>query len=284
MTLIREEFQQASRSIVSMNTIRKEAHLLGFHGRAAVHKPLITKSNRDAQLMWCKAHRNCTVDQWKRVLWSDESRFTLYRSDGRVWVWRLPGERLLAECIVPTVKFGGGGIMVWGCFSWYGLRPLAPIHGKLNSDDYCTILDDNVLPTLCQFYGFEPFQDLCYFQDGSASCHVSMLTKAWYGANGVHRMDWLAQSPYLNPIENLWDELYRPIQGCTTRAKSGKELLCLLQAEWKKIPLAVIQRLVESALKSGIRAYCYLQVLNSKSLEYVSDELANGSPSSLIKY
>ncbi|KFM67888.1 Transposable element Tcb1 transposase, partial [Stegodyphus mimosarum] len=57
-------------------------------------------------------------------------------------------------------------------------------------------------------------------------------------------MDWPAQSPDLNPIENFWDELHRRIQGCTTHAKSVKELL--LQAEWKKIPLAVIQRLVES--------------------------------------
>ncbi|GIY99341.1 transposable element Tc1 transposase [Caerostris extrusa] len=56
--LIREEFQQASGSIVSMNTIRKEAHLHGFHGRAAAHKPLITKSNLSIRLMWCKAHRN----------------------------------------------------------------------------------------------------------------------------------------------------------------------------------------------------------------------------------
>ncbi|GIY23560.1 transposable element Tc1 transposase [Caerostris extrusa] len=44
MALIRDEFQQASGSIVSMNTIRKEAHLHGFHGRAAAHNPFITKS------------------------------------------------------------------------------------------------------------------------------------------------------------------------------------------------------------------------------------------------
>ncbi|KFM67887.1 hypothetical protein X975_15381, partial [Stegodyphus mimosarum] len=56
MALIREELQQTSGSIVSMNTIHKEAHLLVFHGRAAAHKPLITKSNSAARLMWCKAH------------------------------------------------------------------------------------------------------------------------------------------------------------------------------------------------------------------------------------
>ena len=81
------EFQIASRSKVSARTVRRELHEMGFHGHAAAHKPKITMRNAKRRLEWCKALRHWTLKQWKRVLWRDESRFTIWQSNELIWVW-----------------------------------------------------------------------------------------------------------------------------------------------------------------------------------------------------
>ena len=80
------EFQFDSGSNVNTSTVRRELHEMGFHGRAAAYKPKITMCNAKRRLEWCKVHRHWTLEQWKHVLWSDESRFTIWQSDGRIWV------------------------------------------------------------------------------------------------------------------------------------------------------------------------------------------------------
>jgi hypothetical protein len=57
-----------------------------------------------------------------------------------VWVWGMPAEQYLPAYVVPTIKFGGGGVAVWGCFSWNGIAPLVILHGNINAEGYKDIL------------------------------------------------------------------------------------------------------------------------------------------------
>jgi hypothetical protein len=62
------------------------------------------------------AHLHCTVEDWKRVVYTDETKVNHLGSDGRKWVWKRPGEEALSDRLVEgTVKFGGGNLMFWGC-------------------------------------------------------------------------------------------------------------------------------------------------------------------------
>ena len=90
-----------------------------------------------------------------------------------------------------------------GCFSWFGLGPLVPVIGNMNSEMYMDFLDNAALPTLRQYFVEGPF----LFQQDNCSIHTSRLSQTWFDEMDVQKLDWLFQSTDLNPIEHFWDEL-----------------------------------------------------------------------------
>ena len=83
--------------------------------------------------------------QKAQVVWSDESKFILFGSDGRVYIRRRKGKDYLLECVQSTVKFGGGSVMVCGCITSDGVGPLTTADGRMKAKDYIDLLEQTLV-------------------------------------------------------------------------------------------------------------------------------------------
>ncbi|GFX15301.1 transposable element Tc1 transposase [Trichonephila clavipes] len=93
---------------VSAETVRRVLRKVGCNGRVARKKPLIGKRNRVKRLKFAKEHILKPQQFWNEVIFSDESKFNIFGSDGRRMVWRKPNTSHHSKHTIPTVKHGGG--------------------------------------------------------------------------------------------------------------------------------------------------------------------------------
>jgi hypothetical protein len=210
----------------------------GYKSCHAAKKPWLREANRVKRLQWAQAHRNWTPDQWRSVLWSDESKFEL-RYHALKRVWRKKGTRYDPRNTQGTVKHDKS-VMVWGCFAYSGLGRLHRIQGIMKKEEYHAILQHQMFPSANALFG----QNNWIFQQDNDPKHTVIINQAYLANRHVNVMDWPAQSPDLNPIENLWSELNRQLQdrACNT----PDELFDVLKAGWEAIPQEYIQKLIDS--------------------------------------
>ncbi|GFY26184.1 transposable element Tc1 transposase [Trichonephila clavipes] len=227
-----------------VRTVQRELHASNLYGRVGIRKPLVTARHALQRRQWCRTHRQWTPQQWQQVIWSDESTFTLFQTTGRVYVWRMPEEAFAPECIVPTVKHGGGSLMVWGAISWHGLGPLVTLHDKVKAAHYVNILGDQVHPFVqTSFPGECPL-----YQDDNASIHTAKIIQEWFAEREgeVGHLDWPPQSPDLNIIEHLWGYLESKLRARFPPPSTISALESALHEEWLHIPLQVVHDLYGS--------------------------------------
>lgn len=74
--------------------------------------PLLSQRHRRNRLDFALSHQDWTIEDWKRVIWSDETKINRLGSDGRKWVWKKSGEGLSDRLVQGTLKFGGGSLMM----------------------------------------------------------------------------------------------------------------------------------------------------------------------------
>ena len=166
------------------------------------------------------------------MLWTDESKFELFGSQRRTFVRCRKNEKMLEECLTPSVKHGGGNVMVWGCFGGGKVGDLYRVKGILKKEGYHSILQRHAIPCGRRLIG----ANFLLQQDNDPK-HSSKLCKNYLGkkqsAGILSIMEWPAQSPDLNPIELLWEQLDRMV--CKKCPSSQSNLWEVLQEAWGEI-------------------------------------------------
>jgi transposase len=175
--------------IISPNTVRRSLKRQGLVARVKKRKPLLLKRHRIARRKFAQKYRNWTIEDWRRVVWSDESKFMIFGSDGREWCWKEPNSPLKPQHVKPTVKFGGGSVMVWGCMGEFGIGRCCKIEGRMNGELYREILEDEFMGTLSDF---DLNVDDVIFQQDNDPKHTANKTYEWFDDNNVEILDWPA--------------------------------------------------------------------------------------------
>ncbi|KAG0731701.1 hypothetical protein G6F62_014983 [Rhizopus arrhizus] len=86
-------------------------HSVEIYAEIKKKKPLLTEKHKKAQLPWAKKHQYWAVHDWRRVIFSDETKINIWGSDGCKYYWKKKRDRLHPHHIDVIVKHEGGGFM-----------------------------------------------------------------------------------------------------------------------------------------------------------------------------
>jgi hypothetical protein len=241
---------------VSPKTLIKYLHRLGYRHCIARRRPLLTKRDMQRCLAFAKKFKHYTVEDFKRILWTDECAFKLYIIKHQDWVWRKPHEEFHGDCI-NRKKREGNGVMMWGAFRWGKIGPALffelPKGKKVNSIVY----HDQVLSGPLKNFWEEAKVDVepIVMEDG-APVHQGINKKVREDL-GMERWEHPPNSPDLNPIECIWHHIKHVLATEYHHITSQAELKEIVLRLWNEFADDQFNSLIESMperIKAVIKA------------------------------
>ena len=236
---VNSQFRQATGIVLSAQTVRNRLHDIGLHARRPHVVPAMTADHRRLRLQWATEHRRWTVNEWSRVLFTDESRFVVDHHDGGIRVWREVGQRYDPQFAAPHNRWGSGSVMVWAGIAANRRTVLHVVQGNMNAQNY----RDNVLVPIVVPIANEMRPNFILMDD-NARPHRARIITTFLQDHQIDRMEWPAMSPDLNPIENIWAILGTRVRNHDPPISTVPELTRALQREWINIDHVVIRNTV----------------------------------------
>lgn len=244
LTDVTIKYNEQSNVSTSKRTLQRHLSQHGYTRCVSRKKLVVKQSNRTKRLAWCREKRRWTIYNWKRVIFSDESKIVIGQ-DHRVYIWRKRGEGWRPDLVQPRNTQNKLEVMIWGCICWNGVGTLARVEGNINAAKYQEVLEENLWPVLARHFPTGGY----FFQDDNAPVHRARSTQDYIAQNGINGMSWPAQSPDLNIIENLWLLIKRKLQSRVAAVKSANDLFSEIQSIWTEITPCYIQSLYNTIPK-----------------------------------
>jgi len=237
---------------ISRRTVQRRLQEYHIQKWLARKRPLLKQIHVNARYAWAKEHLHWTVEDWYKVIFSDEC--TIEKGSGKKpdWVFRMLHEALYKDCVNAKGTARAVVQMVWACFNGHTKDAIVPISGDPTSGRK-GVTGEIYLDLLKSYLPDIITEDLIFMQD-NASTHTYGPVKIWFAENGYTVMKWPPYSPDMNPIEHVWIELKKGIERMypelATRGGAPKTVKPLIADaavhSWECMSEQLLDNLVES--------------------------------------
>lgn len=191
-------------SPVSPRTVQRAIHnKLGYHACHAVKKPHLKPEHIGGRRFWARQSSAYGMEEFKRVIWTDECSVELGKLSRLPLVWRRPNEKYDKRCLVPTFKSGRSSVMFWACIAYNRKGPLVFLpKERRNGQAYVDLV---LSGPIWDFYSnLMEERGLVKVMEDGAPVHTCGLAKYFRISHFMDTFPHPAQSPDMNPIEHIW--------------------------------------------------------------------------------
>lgn len=240
----------------SEGVVWRETEKVGLTKRKPVEKPVLGKGHRALRREWAEAN---TEQDWRRIVFADESAFRVGEIFHDTWGLRPDGEAMVPKYLQETFRSGRQTMMIWGAIAYGkkfdlvrlpvlaladqsdGLNP----HTGLNAKRYIQYVLKGPMKKALKVLHTRTWGDVFAVED-NAPCHTAAAAQAARVELGIPTISHPPNSPDLNPIENLWAILKQIVGRMVSRATNLDMLWEQIQQAYAEIPQRTINRIVMS--------------------------------------